>query len=190
PVTSCPVVLLVRAAAFSIAASGLVRTWTIIQLFLVQTHVRRGTLSSLNRRKWMRRPGHISRARRAQIRDEAHQLYILGRTRSRNADQIQQDLLRAFPGELTRGEARLYAMGWTVRVVREGLRGLAANDGLDASGVGDGEVWRWLRGEVRPTVWMEPLCRLFGCHQAQIGWPPQGNEPPIDSTRAGGVVDA
>ena len=137
----------------------------------------------------MRRPGHISRARRAQIRDEAHQFYILERTRGRNADQIQEDLLRAFPGELTPGEARLYAMGWTARVVREGLRGLAANDGLDASGVGDGEIWRWLRGEVRPTVWMEPLCRLFGCHQSQLGWPPQGNEPPIDSTRAAGVED-
>lgn len=132
----------------------------------------------------MRRPGHISRSRRAQIRDEAHQLYILGRTSSRDADQIQNDLLSAFPGELTSGEARLFAMGWTVRVVREGLRGLAANDGLDASGVGDGEIWRWLRGEVRPTVWMAHLCRLFRCHQSQLGWPPQGNETPIDGTAA------
>ncbi len=138
----------------------------------------------------MRRPGHISRVRRAQIRDEAHQLYILGRTRSRNANQIQEDLLGAFPGELAPGEARLYAMGWTVRVVREGLRALADKDGLDASGVGDGEIWRWLRGEVRPTVWMEPLCRLFRCHQSQLGWPPQGNEPTIDSTGAAGVEDS
>src|SRR5215471_5070661 len=101
----------------------------------------------------MRRSGHITRARRAQIRDEAHQRYIVGRTQNLDADAIQGELLAAFPDELAPGEARLYAMGWTVRVVREGLRGLAAKDGLDASGVGDGEIWRWLRGEVRPTMW-------------------------------------
>jgi hypothetical protein len=128
----------------------------------------------------MRRPGHITRARRAQIRDEAHQRYIVGRTQNLDADAIQGELLAAFPDELAPGEARLYAMGWTVRVVREGLRGLGAKDGLDASGVGDGEVWRWLRGEVRPTIWMGPLCRLFCCHQSRLGWPAQGNETPVD----------
>jgi hypothetical protein len=128
----------------------------------------------------MRRSGHISRSRRAQIRDEAHQLYIVGRTRNLSADQIQDQLQTEFKTELAPGEARLYAMGWTVRVVREGISRLAADDGLDASGVGDGEIWRWLRGEVRPTIWLDPLCRLFGCHQSRLGWPPQGNEEPVD----------
>jgi tetratricopeptide (TPR) repeat protein len=78
----------------------------------------------------------------------------------------------------------MYAMGWTVRVVREGLHGLAAKQGLDASGAGDGDIWRWLRGEVRPTVWMDCLCLLFRCHQSLLGWPPQGNESPVDYTPA------
>lgn len=76
----------------------------------------------------------------------------------------------------------MYAMGWSMRVVREGLRGLADKAGLDASGVGDGDVWRWLRGEVRPTIWMDLLCRVFRCHQSQLGWPPQGNETAVDHT--------
>src|SRR5262249_20392608 len=86
---------------------------------------------------------------------------------------------------LQAGEARMYAMGWSVRVVREGLRGLADKAGLDASGIGDGDIWRWLRGEVRPTIWMDLLCRVFRCHQSQLGWPPQGNETPVDHTPEG-----
>ena len=129
-----------------------------------------------------RRRSQITRKRRADIADKAHQIYSLGLAEGRTADQLQDELLRAFPGELQAGEARMYAMGWSVRVVREGLRGLADKAGLDASGVGDGDIWRWLRGEVRPTMWMDFLCRVFRCHQSQLGWPPQGNETPVDHT--------
>src|SRR5437660_12611069 len=106
-----------------------------------------------------RRRSLITRKRRADIANKAHQIYSLGLAESRTADQLQDELLRAFPGELQAGEARMYAMGWSVRVVREGLRGLADKAGLDASGIGDGDIWRWLRGEVRPTIWMDLLCR-------------------------------
>jgi hypothetical protein len=97
-------------------------------------------------------------------------------------DQIQEQLLRAFPGELAVGEARMYAMGWTVPIVREGLVTLASQDGRDPDppGLESIDVSRWLRGEHRPRVWLQPLCRLFQCHQAKLGWPPQGNEQPID----------
>jgi hypothetical protein len=91
-------------------------------------------------------------------------------------------LLRAFPAELQPGEARMYAMGWSIRVVREGLRVLAEKAGLDACGVGDGDIWRWLRGEVRPTIWMDLLCKVFRCHQSRLGWPPQGNETAVNHT--------
>ena len=128
----------------------------------------------------MRRPSDVSRSRRAQIRDEAHQLYVVGRTRGLDTDHIQDELLHAFPGELALGEARMYAMGWTVRIVREGLRRLATDEGLDASSLEDGDILRWLRGEVFPRDSLDRLCRLFQCHQNQIGWPPRGNETPID----------
>lgn len=128
----------------------------------------------------MRRSHHVSRSRRAQIRDEAHQLYIVRRTEGLDADQIQDELMRAFPDELALGEARMYAMGWTVRVVREGLRRLATDEGLDSSSLEDGDIWRWLRGEVFPRDALERLCRLFQCHQSRLGWPSRGNEVPID----------
>jgi hypothetical protein len=69
--------------------------------------------------------------------------------------------------------------------VREGLLALAADAGGDGQGLATPgleliDVARWLRGEVRPTVWMPRLCRLFRCHQAHLGWPPQGNEVPVD----------
>jgi hypothetical protein len=44
----------------------------------------------------------------------------------------------------------------------------------------DREVWRWLRGQVRPCEWLPRICRLFQCHQARLGWPAQGNELAID----------
>jgi tetratricopeptide (TPR) repeat protein len=78
----------------------------------------------------------------------------------------------------------MYAMGWTIRVIREGLRRLASIEGLDASPLEDGDIWRWLRGEVFPRDSLDRLCRLFQCHQTQIGWPPRGNETPIDYTRS------
>jgi tetratricopeptide (TPR) repeat protein len=122
----------------------------------------------------------ISRARRVQIKDEALQLQASLRADGRMVDEIQDELLQVFRGELTVGEARMYAIGWTVRTAREGLRKLATDDGLDASGLTDREVWRWLRGQVRPREWLPRICRLFQCHQARLGWPAQGNEVAID----------
>src|SRR2546430_130316 len=127
----------------------------------------------------MRRRSHVSRARRAQIRDEALRLAALTRTQGRSIDDIQQELLRRFDGELEVGEARMYAEGWTIRTVREGLVGLAMAEGLDASGLEESDVWRWLRGEVYPRDRLLHLCRLFRCHQADLGGPPRGNEWPF-----------
>src|SRR5438309_2229864 len=123
----------------------------------------------------MRRRSTMSRARRAQVREEALQMASLARTRGRTADQVQKELLSAFPGELQMGEARMYAAGWTVRTIREGLVALTKEDGQDASHVGDGDVWRWLRGEIYPRDWLVRLCKLFRCHQADLGWPARGN---------------
>jgi hypothetical protein len=78
----------------------------------------------------------------------------------------------------------MYAMGWTIRVVREGLRRLASEEGLDASSLEDGDIWRWLRGEIFPRDSLDRLCKLFQCHQGQLGWPARGNETPIDYTIA------
>src|SRR5438309_4215214 len=130
----------------------------------------------------MRRRSQVSRGRRAQIGDEARQIYSLGRIRGLTVDQIQDELLRSFTRELASGEARMYAEGWNVRVVREGLRRLATEEGQDASALEDADVWRWLRGEVYPRDSMTRLCKLFRCHQAKLGWPPRGNEHPIDFT--------
>jgi hypothetical protein len=134
----------------------------------------------------MRRRSHITRARRAQIRDEALRLASLGRTYGRTTDQIQQELLRSFDAELEPGEARMYAEGWTIRTVREGLVGLAMVQGLDASGLEESDVWRWLRGEVFPRDRLEHLCRLFRCHQVDLGWPSRGNDTPVDFTSHAG----
>ena len=130
----------------------------------------------------MRRRSQVSRARRAQISDEAHQVYSLSRIRGLTVNQIQDELLASFPDELEPGEARMYAEGWNVRVVREGLRGQATEQGQDASALEDADVWRWLRGEVYPRDSLMNLCRLFRCHQAKLGWPARGNERPIDFT--------
>jgi tetratricopeptide (TPR) repeat protein len=130
----------------------------------------------------MRNRSKVSRARRAQIIDEVHQIHAVSRTKGLSVDQVQDELLQSFPGELGIGEARMYAEGWTVRTVREGLRKLATDDGLDATGLDDTCVWRWMRGQVYPRDWLERLCRLFQTHQAQLGWPPRGDEVPIDFT--------
>src|ERR1041385_3737194 len=74
----------------------------------------------------------------------------------------------------------MYAMGWTVPMVRDGLLTLAAEDRDDVPGLESIDVSRWLRGEHRPRAWMQTLCRLFRCHQTRLGWPPQGNEIPVD----------
>jgi hypothetical protein len=124
----------------------------------------------------------VSRARHKQISREARDIYSLARTKGLTVDLIQDQLLRSFPGELAAGEARMYAMGWTVPIVREGLLALAAEDGHDPPGLEAIDVSRWLRGEHRPRAWLQTLCRLFQCHQARLGWPPQGNELPIDFT--------
>jgi hypothetical protein len=121
----------------------------------------------------------ISRTRRSEIAREARRACSVAQARGRTVDEIQADLLRSFPGELAAGEARMYAHGWTVGVVREGLQALAAEDGLEWSGLQDVDVSRWLRGEVYPRESLERLCRLFRCHQAQLGWPPRGNDVPI-----------
>ena len=133
----------------------------------------------------MRNQSKVSRARRAQIMDEVHQLQATWRTQGSTVDQIQDQLLKFFPGELEVGEARMYAEGWTVRTVREGLRRLSMNDGLDAFGLDDTCVWRWLRGQVYPRDWMDRLCRLFQCHQTQLGWPPRGREVAVDYSPQG-----
>jgi hypothetical protein len=104
----------------------------------------------------------------------------LARTRGRTTDQTQKELLAAFPSELQIGEARMYAEGWTVRTVREGLVGLTKDEGQDASHLEDGDVWRWLRGEVYPRDWLARLCKLFRCHQVDLGWPARGNEAQVD----------
>jgi hypothetical protein len=125
------------------------------------------------------RGNHVSRTRRSEIAHEARRICSIAQARSRTVDEIQEELLRAFPGELTAGEARMYAHGWTVGVVREGLQALAAEAGLEWSGLQDVDVSRWLRGEVYPRESLERLCRLFRCHQAQLGWPPRGNDVPV-----------
>lgn len=131
----------------------------------------------------MRRQSSVSRGRRQQIAREARQFYPLAMTRGLTVDQIQGELLSRFPSELAPGEARMYAMGWTAPIVREGLLALAAEDqGRATPGLELIDVNRWLRGQVRPTAWLPRLCRLFRCHQAHLGWPPQGNEVPVDFT--------
>jgi hypothetical protein len=99
----------------------------------------------------------ISRSRRQQVAQEARRIWGLAQVRGRTVDEVQEELLRSFPGEIGAGEARMFAHGWTVGVVREGLQALAAEDGLDLSGLQDADVWRWLRGEVYPR---ESLTRL------------------------------
>jgi tetratricopeptide (TPR) repeat protein len=125
--------------------------------------------------------GQLSdRTRRQQLSQHARQLSALEWVRGRTVDQVQNELLRAFPGELGMGEARMYAHGWTVGVIREGMQALATEEGFDASGLQDADVWRWLRGEVFPRDSLRRLCRLFRCHQAKLGWPPRGADAPID----------
>jgi hypothetical protein len=125
------------------------------------------------------RGDQITRTRRSEITHEARRACSVAQARGRTVDEIQEELLRTFPGELAAGEARMYAHGWTVAVVREGLQALAAADGLEWSGLQDVDVARWLRGEVYPRESLERLCRLFRCHQAQLGWPPRGKDVPI-----------
>jgi hypothetical protein len=137
----------------------------------------------------MRRRTHVPRARRAHIRDEALRMASLGRAEARTTGQVQDELRRVFAGELEPGEARMYAEGWAVRNVREGLVRLSVGAGLDASHLVDGDVWRWLRGEVYPRDWLERLCRLFQCHQADLGWPARGNDAPIDFTARHESID-
>lgn len=122
---------------------------------------------------------HVSRTRRSEIAHEARRACSIAQAHGRTIDEIQEELLRTFPGELAAGEARMYAYGWTVGVVREGLQALAAEDGLEWSGLQDVDVARWLRGEHYPRESLERLCRLFRCRQAQLGWPPRGNDVPI-----------
>lgn len=135
----------------------------------------------------MGRQSRVSRGRRQEIAREARHFCSVALTSGLTVDQIQDVLVSRFPGELARGEARMHAMGWTVPIVREGLLALAAQAGGDgqgqeAPGLELIDVARWLRGAVRPTVWLPRLYRLFRCHQAHLGWPPQGNEVPVDCT--------
>ncbi len=90
----------------------------------------------------IRRPSAISRTRRQEIAQAARRIYSLAQAAGAAADEIQAELLRTFPGELGAGEARMYAHGWTVRTVREGLQALAAGQGLDYSELQDADVWR------------------------------------------------
>jgi hypothetical protein len=125
------------------------------------------------------RGNQISRTRRSEIAHDARRNCSIAQARGRTVDEVQAELLRSFPGELAAGEARMYAHGWTVGVVREGLQALATEEGLEWSGLQDVDVSRWLRGEVYPRESLERLCRLFRCHQTQLGWPPRGNDVPI-----------
>jgi tetratricopeptide (TPR) repeat protein len=124
----------------------------------------------------------VSRTRRAAIRHEARQIHALGRTKGWTVDQIQDELLRRFHDELAPGEARMHAHGWGVSLVREGLQTLAASEGLDASGLQDADVLRWLRGEIYPRDSLDRLCRLFQCHQDRLGWPVVGLVSAVDYT--------
>lgn len=118
-----------------------------------------------------RRGSQVGRTRRAQITREARRMCALGRTDGWTIDQLQDELLRRFRGELFAGEARMYAYGWSVSFVRDALQALAEREGLDASGLQDIDVVRWLRGEVYPRDALDRLCELFQCHQARLGWP-------------------
>ena len=129
-----------------------------------------------------RRRPLVGRARRATIRREARQIHALGRTKGWTVDQIQDELLRRFHDELFPGEARMHAHGWSVSFVREGLQTLAAEEGLDASGLQDADVLRWLRGEIYPRDSLDRLCRLFQCHQERLGWPVVGLVSAVDYT--------
>src|SRR5579859_2538779 len=135
-----------------------------------------GTRSGVGRQRG------VSRERRQQVGLDSRRMVALAQVEGQGVDAIQALLLRTFPGELAPGEARMYGQGWTVRTVRDGMQALATADGLDASGLQDADVWRWLRCEVFPRDSLERLCRLFRCHQAHLGWPPQGTEVPIDFT--------
>src|SRR5947208_12253770 len=118
----------------------------------------------------MDRHGRLTRARRQEIHHEARRICALAQTRGLTVDERQDELLRSFPGELAPGEARMHAEGWNVSFTREGLQALAAEDGLDAAGLQDADVLRWLRNEVRPERGsLQRLCRLFRCHQARLG---------------------
>jgi hypothetical protein len=129
-----------------------------------------------------RRRPVVSRARRATIRQEARQIHVLGRTKGWTVDQIQDELLHRFHGELFPAEARMHAQGWSVSFVREGLQTLATQEGLDASGLQDADVLRWLRGEIYPRDSLDRLCRLFQCHQERLGWPVVGLGVAVDYT--------
>src|SRR5919197_794679 len=109
----------------------------------------------------MGRVGRVSRARRQQISREAREISALARARGLTVDKIQDHLLRSFPDELAQGEARMYAMGWTVPVVRDGLLALLAEQGHHTPALELIDVSRWLRGEHRPRIWLKPLCQLF-----------------------------
>lgn len=121
----------------------------------------------------------ISRTRRQEIAQGARRIYAIAHAAGRSVDEIQAELLRTYPGELAAGEARMYAHGWTVRTVREGVQALASGDGLDCDSLQDADVWRYLRGEVYPREHLDRLCRLFRCHQAQLGWPARGSEAAV-----------
>jgi hypothetical protein len=128
----------------------------------------------------MERSRGLSRRRRQEINHEARAIYARARTRGMTVDEIQEELRASFGGELAPGEARMYAHGWHATFVREGIQAIAFADGADLSGLQDADVLRWLRNEVYPRDSLDRLCRLFQCHQAQLGWPPPGNDLPID----------
>jgi hypothetical protein len=136
-----------------------------------------------------RRKAEVSRARRRQLIQEARWIATLGRTREWTVEQIQDEILRRFGGEVFPAEARMHANGWGVSFVREALQALATQEGLDASGLQDADVLRWLRGEVYPRDSLDRLCRLFACHQARLGWPVIGNADPIDHTPTQGPAE-
>jgi hypothetical protein len=131
---------------------------------------------------WQGRPPRVSRARRQQITQEARRIHALRRTQGWTVDQIQDEILQRFYGEEFPGEARMLAHGWNAGLVREGLQALSEAAGLDASGLQDADVLRWLRGETYPRDYLDRLCRLFQCHQAALGWPVAQTLPAIDYT--------
>ena len=131
---------------------------------------------------WQGRPPRVGRVRRQQITQESRRIHALRRTQGWTVDQVQDEILRRFFGEVFPGEARMLAHGWNAGLVREGLQALSEAAGLDASGLQDADVLRWLRGETYPRDYLDRLCRLFQCHQAALGWPVAQTLPAIDYT--------
>ena len=93
------------------------------------------------------------------LAEEHHRVRTL-RERER-AGGPQHESIAAALSMLRGAGVRADTMQASVQALRSAQ--LAAEDGLEWSGLQDVDVTRWLRGEVYPRESLERLCRLFRC---------------------------